>query len=513
MAGEKPVSDDKLNGEDQDPTHSVSGDLGKLLEERARLESLLQKKFRKTITVMFTDLKGSTTLAEEKGDFAARLLIQQHNGILFPIIQKNNGKLVKTMGDGTLSYFESAQDAVRAGVEIQKSVDEFNRTGHPDIPIKLRIGMHTGQGLVEKNDIYGDVVNVASRFESQAGEGEVYISEETWNGMTDKGEIYCSFQKITTLKGKKDPFKIYKAFWKEDEMEADKASPKSFTVEETPKASTSSIVTKTQKLEFDKSSLEVAKELPPAPVASIVVEEAGSPKAVYQLIKDETTIGRSPDCDVYLEETYISRHHASIVREEGNYFIEDLNSKIGVTVNGERTVRGRIKFGDEIFLGEIRITFVAPAQRHPSDRLSPDQGARETVMMTAPQCKVAALSPDGTITEVPLGNEEKIIGRLEECHIRLNDGQVSRRHAKVWEESGKVYIEDLGSGNGTVVDGAVLPKGEPWLFNRKSIAKICGFRLTVLDLADKADPMLFGPPSSAVSIIDKVKGLWDKKEK
>lgn len=212
------------DAEEKKPETEVDKDLEKYLEEKERMEALFQEKFTRVLTVMFTDLKGSTSIAEAAGDLETRMLIKHHNDIVFPIIKNNSGVLVKTIGDGTLSYFEKAQDGVRAATMIQQGIDEFNLTKKMKSPILIRIGLHTGKCIVEKNDIFGDVVNTASRFESSANPGEVYISEDTYNSMTDKTEIYCRFVKTTTLKGKKEPVNVYKAFWNRMEIEADKAA-------------------------------------------------------------------------------------------------------------------------------------------------------------------------------------------------------------------------------------------------------------------------------------------------
>lgn len=200
-------------------------DVDNLLAERARLDKVFNEKFLKQITVMFTDLKGSTAIADVQGDMASRTMIKHHNDIVLPLIRNSNGTLVKTMGDGTMSYFETAQDALRCAVKIQQEIDRFNLEKTLPHPILIRIGLHTGKGIVEEHDIFGDVVNVASRFESSANPGEIYLSEETFNNLGDKGEIYCRFLKTATLKGKKDPFKIYKAFWNPSEIEIDLAKP------------------------------------------------------------------------------------------------------------------------------------------------------------------------------------------------------------------------------------------------------------------------------------------------
>ncbi len=501
------------DGEEADPTASVSGDLGRLLEERERLEELLRNKYTKNITVMFTDMKGSTALAETEGNFAARLLIEQHNKIVFPVIEQQHGHLVKTMGDGTLSYFDTPQDAVRCGVRIQKSVIEFNNTKHPKVPIQVRIGIHTGQGLVEKKDIYGDVVNVASRIETQGNPGEVYLSEETYNALADKDEIYCSFQKLTSLKGKKEPFRIFKAFWIPEEIEADKKAPKAFTVEEKKKAaSTSSILTESQMFKFQKSSKQVAAEIGTAG-PSIVIEEADRGKRIVHLNQPETVIGRAPDSEVVLDESYISRHHAKITCENGKYYIEDLGSRIGTTVNGGQVTKQELTFGDEISLGEIRITFVEPigARKGTVSPAGDDAAATMVMGAMAKKYKLVAFGPDKEFHEFQVSGEEKVIGRHEEAQIRLGDSLISRRHAKIWEENGQVFIEDMGSNNGTLVDGQIIPKAEPVILREKALVTICSYRLVLLNILDKPVPEMFTSTTPTASLVSKMKGLWDNK--
>lgn len=196
--------------------------LDKFLEEREKLDALFADKFTRFITVMFTDLKGSTTIAENEGDLVSRMVVKHQSDIILPAIKENNGIFVKSIGDGTLSYFENALDAVRAAVRIQKGMDALNMSKVFKFPVFMRIGMHSGKCVVEENDIAGDVVNTASRFESAADTGGILLSEDTYNALSDKSEIYCRFVKQVTLKGKKEPFNAYKAFWNPQEIELDK---------------------------------------------------------------------------------------------------------------------------------------------------------------------------------------------------------------------------------------------------------------------------------------------------
>ncbi|MBI4345876.1 MAG: adenylate/guanylate cyclase domain-containing protein [Elusimicrobia bacterium] len=196
-------------------------DVDKIIEERERLDRHFREKYTRTIAVMFTDLKGSTTIAETHGDFAVRSLLKQHNDILIPAVKKHNGVLVKTMGDGSMSYYDNTLDALRAGCEIQRGIDAFNMRKTLPIPILMRIGIHYGQAIVEQKDIFGDVVNVASRIEGAANPGEIYLSEETYLALSDRTEIHCGFVKEALLKGKKEPFRLYKAYWNPSEIHKD----------------------------------------------------------------------------------------------------------------------------------------------------------------------------------------------------------------------------------------------------------------------------------------------------
>ncbi|TSA48770.1 MAG: adenylate/guanylate cyclase domain-containing protein [Nitrosomonadales bacterium] len=210
------------NNGNQPPEPEESDDIEQFLEQQAKLEAALKKKFTKFITIMFTDLKGSTSIAETEGDMVSRMLIKEHNDIVMPAIQQNNGVFIKSIGDGTLSTFENALDAVRAAVRIQRGMDELNMAQKFKIPVLMRIGLHSGMCIVEKNDIFGDAVNTASRFESSATPGDIFMSENTYNALSDKSEIYCRFVKQVTLKGKKEPYNAYKAFWNPQEIERDR---------------------------------------------------------------------------------------------------------------------------------------------------------------------------------------------------------------------------------------------------------------------------------------------------
>jgi len=153
-------------------------DIDKLLAEKAEIERIFKAHFSKTVAVMFTDIKGSTSFYELRGDIEGRAMVHQHNQIVIPEITSHNGTLVKTIGDATLSLFEDPSDALRSAIAIQKALYRYNLDKTEADQIHVKIGLNYGTGIVQTDDIYGDVVNVASRLVSIARAGEIVIPQD-----------------------------------------------------------------------------------------------------------------------------------------------------------------------------------------------------------------------------------------------------------------------------------------------------------------------------------------------
>ncbi|MGE0355648.1 MAG: adenylate/guanylate cyclase domain-containing protein [Burkholderiales bacterium] len=200
-------------------------DISSFLERRDEIERAVKAKFQRVLTVMFTDLKGSTAIAEASGDIAVRAMLKRYHDLCLIAVNRHGGTLVKTIGDGSLSHFEDAAAACRAACDVQRGMEEINLAGTYKSLLLARIGIHTGECILEKNDIFGDVVNTASRFESSANPGEILVSEDTYNALADRSEFYARFDREVTLKGKSRPFNAYIVFWDPKEVERDKARP------------------------------------------------------------------------------------------------------------------------------------------------------------------------------------------------------------------------------------------------------------------------------------------------
>jgi class 3 adenylate cyclase len=131
------------------------------------------------VAIMFTDLQGSTKLYEELGDARAYRLVRDHFAFLSEAVQRNNGFVVKTVGDAVMAAFHDPADAVRAALAIQDGVAAFN-AGREDAAIVLKLGIHAGPCIavttVDVLDYFGSTVNAASRLEHQCRGGEVLVS-------------------------------------------------------------------------------------------------------------------------------------------------------------------------------------------------------------------------------------------------------------------------------------------------------------------------------------------------
>jgi len=133
------------------------------------------------ITLVFTDLKGSTELYERIGDLNALALVQQHFERLTDVTVRHNGAIIKTLGDAVMAAFMNPADAVKAALAMRSEIARFNaaRT-EPDLILK--VGLHRGAAIAvtfnDRLDYFGQSVNIAGRVEALADGGEICLTRE-----------------------------------------------------------------------------------------------------------------------------------------------------------------------------------------------------------------------------------------------------------------------------------------------------------------------------------------------
>jgi class 3 adenylate cyclase len=136
------------------------------------------------VTLLFTDLKGSTAMYERLGDLNAYALVREHFALLGATVQQHSGAIVKTIGDAVMAVFSRPTDAVSAALDILGEIERYNAE-HGDPSIILKIGAHCGPSIAvtlnENLDYFGQTVNVAARVQSLADAGEICISEALYS--------------------------------------------------------------------------------------------------------------------------------------------------------------------------------------------------------------------------------------------------------------------------------------------------------------------------------------------
>lgn len=202
------------NGEEKKEFSSIE----QILMERERLDKILDKKFRKEVTVMFTDIKGSTQFFETRGDIEGLSMIRKHNEMHFPTIEAYGGKVVKTIGDAIMAVFDDPASGVRAGIEMQNNLKSYNSAQPPSDHIHIRIGMNHGVALTKDDDVFGDAVNLAARIESLADADQILISESVYRAVKDSDDIICRFHTRAQVKGKSEDVKVYRVVWSEEQL-------------------------------------------------------------------------------------------------------------------------------------------------------------------------------------------------------------------------------------------------------------------------------------------------------
>jgi class 3 adenylate cyclase/pimeloyl-ACP methyl ester carboxylesterase len=139
---------------------------------------------RALMTVLFTDIVGSTEQATRLGDARWRELLVAHERTLRRAIEGVGGRLVKLTGDGSLSTFDGPARAIRCAEQICAAAGELD--------LRIRAGLHTGECEVIDNDVAGIAVHIAARVSAQAGDGEVLVSRTVRDLVTGSGIVLHS---------------------------------------------------------------------------------------------------------------------------------------------------------------------------------------------------------------------------------------------------------------------------------------------------------------------------------
>ena len=156
---------------------------------------------RELAAIMFSDIAGYTLIMGRDEAKAIRAL-HEHRELLRLLLPKFNGRMLGEIGDGTLSSFHSATDAVNCAQELQAALVD-------DSELRLRIGIHVGDVVFSNNNVVGDGVNVASRIHALAQPGGICVSDHVFDEICNKPGMTAKYLGEKRLKNVSRPVRVY----------------------------------------------------------------------------------------------------------------------------------------------------------------------------------------------------------------------------------------------------------------------------------------------------------------
>ncbi len=257
-----------------------------------------------TLAIVFADIHHSTQLFETYGDIRARKIVAKTLDIITDLITKNGGSVIKTIGDAVMCTFNDPAKAVYVGCEIHKAVNQDLSLSLFEVSVK--VGLHYGDVLLEKNDVFGDAVNIASRMVDLATANQIITTHAIVEKLPEDLFLNTRFIDLVKVQGKQKEIEIFEVIWQEDS---------------TDRTTTLSLERLRKKISSNTLVLQYREKK---------CEVGGN----YQ----KATLGRGEQNDVIVNNKSASRNHASIEFRKGKFVLIDHSTNgtyIGMD-NGEK---------------------------------------------------------------------------------------------------------------------------------------------------------------------------------
>jgi hypothetical protein len=337
-------------------------------------------------------------------------------------VEKHRGRVIKTIGDGVMTTFTDSVCSVEAAVEIQKTLAEANALRPEAEHIGVRIGIHYGIGIVRTDDVFGDVVNMASRVESQAATGQILVSDSLYEQIGSK----FSFREMGRflLKGKTSEHTLFQVNWQSVE-------PPSATPAQAPVATESAEPTPHYRIQEVKRDGSLGPQHP---------------------IATQLTIGRTQGVLRFPIDANMAPLNAKLFVQDSQLFIEDLSAgaqKVFVRLIGGHT----LQTGDIVIMGQQVFRF----HEVPGALVAVTQYGISLhdlhSVLDSPVAELIQINANGkTAKTCPLRSIESQFGRTRGNYMFPEDKMMSRVHARVLQRGEDFMLEDAGSHNGTFVN-------------------------------------------------------------
>lgn len=257
------------------------------------------------LAVLFSDVVGSTRIYEALGDQRAREVIAVCLDLMQGATEAHKGTVIKTIGDEVMATFPTADDAMNAAAQIQRSI-----TTHPALQIEgqsvsVRIGCHFGPVVLERHDVFGATVNTANRMTSQAKSGQIVTTAATVDLLSPDWRASVRQIDLATLSVQGAEVMLYEAIWQSDDI-------------------TSMLPSIRMGAGVDRKAVRLRLVLSDR---ELVLDES----------RPQIAIGRADENDVIIRGNLISRIHARIELSRSKFLLIDqsTNGTFVTSLNGE----------------------------------------------------------------------------------------------------------------------------------------------------------------------------------
>ena len=241
------------------------------------------------LTILFVDVSDSVRLYESLGDAAAFREVRDCLLMFEEEVVSHNGRVVKTIGDGSMCAFTDADSAVQAACEMQQRLQK--RQALRGRHMEIRIGLHHGPVLLEADDVYGDTVNTASRMAQFAAGGQIIITGETAAQLSPVLRSATRRLDAVPVKGKHEEIALHQVLWKANTDHTQQPGRADTVIHQ-------------------------------AGVARLRLKHSGREIIVVTSIN----LGRHANNGIVLKDPLASRHHAHIERRKDKFVLTDQSS-------------------------------------------------------------------------------------------------------------------------------------------------------------------------------------------
>lgn len=242
----------------------------------------------RTLAVLFADVSESTSLYQKLGDAAARSIVNACLKLITGVLERYDGRLVKTIGDAVMCVFPSADLALLAASEMQSRVSA-ERPGN--YPVSIHVGLNYGPVLTEDGDVFGDTVNVAAYLAAVASAQQILTTSSTHECLSAalRSCVRPVFQ--TRLKGSEHESTVYQVLWRTDGLDITDVNLQ-------------------------------AGRLIPGDTGSLVVA-LDEERVRVDPWRARIVIGRDRDCDLVVNDRFASRRHLTIRLMRTHFYLFD----------------------------------------------------------------------------------------------------------------------------------------------------------------------------------------------